>query len=234
VPRFPIGLDHVAVDHTLSACSSAASQGSALSFLLGDVFAPPFAPESFDILVTPWFVDILPDAFRNMAKRLGLLLATGGRWLSFGPLSFESVDVADRLTPEEMGEGLEAAGFQVRETRMQRVDYLHSPHSMTRRGEEIFVFAADRGEEVPAAEDFSYYPEWMTDGSQPIPTIPAFERKRAEQIFDVEILKCIDGQASIEDIVATLSSRYGLAPDRCRNTVNRFFSRMIEEDESPG
>ena len=56
-------------------------------------------------------------------------------------------------------------------------------------------------------------------------------RAAPERTFDVEILKCIDGRASIEDIVVILSSRYGLAPDRCRNTVNRFFGRLIEGDE---
>ena len=63
-----------------------------------------------------------------------------------------------------------------------------------------------------------------------IKRVKEFERQRAERTFDLEILKCIDGRASIEDIVETLSRRYGLEPDRCRNTVDRFFSRTIEAD----
>ena len=95
-------------------------------------------------------------------------------------------------------------------------------------GEEIFVFSATLRERRPIEDDFAFYPEWMTDGTQAIPNSPAFEQMRAERTFDVEILKCIDGRASIEDIVVALSSRFGLEPDRCRNIINRFFTRSVE------
>ena len=230
IPRFPRSLDDVAVDHALRAPSSSGRGEGAVHFLLGDAFAPPFESESFDLLVTPWFIDILPESFRSVARRLGALLSIGGQWLSFGPLSFESVGEPDRMSPVEMAEALDAAGFEVVETRLVRVDYLHSPHDMARRGEEIFVFSATRRRAVSAEKEFSFYPDWMTDGTLSIPAIPEFERRRAEHTFDLEILKCIDGRISIEEVVATLSSRYGLEPDRCRNTVNRFFSRILEAD----
>ena len=227
--RFPLGLDHVAVDQQLTAPVASAAAGSPLHFLLGDAFVPPFARESFDLLVTPWFVDILPESFRRVARRLAGLLVAGGRWVSFGPLSFESVGPEDRLTPEEMNEALTEAGFEVEHAALERVSYLHTPHAMVRRGEEIFVFAATRRERRPIEDDFAFFPEWMTDGTQAIPVSPAFDQMRAERIFDVEILKCIDGRASIEDIVATLSGRFGLEPDRCRNIVNRFFTQRVED-----
>lgn len=230
LPRFPLGLEHVAVDQRLSAPLADDDSLSPLHFLLGDVSAPPFARESLDLLVTPWFVDILPESFRSLARRLGGLLVEGGRWVSFGPLSFESVDPEDRLTPEEMAEALEEAGFELEHTGLERVSYLHSPHAMSRRGEEIFVFSATRRELRPIADEYSFYPEWMTDGSLPIPVLPEFEQLRAERTFDLEILKCIDGRASIEDIVVMLSSRFGLDPGRCRNTVNRFFTKRVEGD----
>lgn len=234
LPRFPQGLDHVAVDqHLARPTATSAAPIAPLHYLLGDAFAPPLAPESLSLLATPWFVDIVPEDFGGLARRLGHWLAPGGRWLSFGPLSFESQAPEDRLTPEEMGQALEAAGFAVEHTALCRVDYLHSPHAMGRRGEEVFLFVATRGDAVAEALPFDFYPEWMIDGRQPIPALELFDGLRAERTFDVEILKCIDGRASIEDIVVMLSSRYGLERGRCRNTVNRFFSRLFEE-EAPG
>jgi uncharacterized protein YbaR (Trm112 family) len=228
LPRFPLGLDHVAVDQQLIAPQQSGAESAALYFLLGDVFAPPFARECFDLLVTPWFVDILPASFRRIAVRLGSLLNEGGRWTSFGPLSFESVEAQDRLTAEEMTEALEEAGFEVLHAGFERVSYLHSPHGMTRRGEEIFVFSAVRREARSVDEEQGFYPSWMTDGALAIPAAPEFEQLRAERTFDLEILKCVDGRASIDDIVSLLSNRFGLEPDRCRNTVNRFFIGRFE------
>ncbi len=228
IPRFAAGLEHVAVDQQLKAPDAVEDEDPVAHFLLGDVFAAPFREACFDLLVTPWFVDILPESFRLVARRLGAMLAPGGRWLSFGPLSFESLDPDERFLPEEMLEALEEAGFTLEHSALERVDYLHSPHGMQRRGEEIFVFAAQRGALRRVEEEYSFYPDWMTDARQAIPVLPEFEQLRAERTFDVEILKCIDGRASIEDIVVILSNRYGLAPDRCRNTVNRFFGKLIE------
>lgn len=234
LPRFPRGLDHVAVDQRLARPDEAGGGDDAgrapapLHFLLGDVFAPPLATEGFALLATPWLVDILPESFRRVARRLGALLEVGGRWIGFGPLSFETLGPAERFTPEEMQAALGEAGFDVDHVGLERVDYLHSPHGLPRRGEEIFVFAATRREKVPVGEPFSFYPEWLLDGGRPIPALPALEQLRAERVFDAEILKCVDGRASIEDVVATLCARYGLAPDRCRASVDRFFSRWVE------
>ena len=84
---------------------------------------------------------------------------------------------------------------------------------------------------IEAPPTFHLHPEWLRDGRIPIPEDPRFDTLRAEKTFDVEILKSIDGRASIEDLVVILSSRYGLAPDRCRNTILRFFVRWIEMGE---
>lgn len=225
LPRFPLSVDDSVVEQTLAAPGKTTN---APHYLLGDAFAPPFAEESFDLLVTPWFVDIVPEDFASLAPRLARWLRPGGRWVSFGPLSFEQQSPADRLTPEEVVDTLERAGFEVLEAGTETVAHLHSPHAMPRRGEEVFAFAAKRPPALAEVEDFAYYPGWLRDGRRAIPLDPRFDAMRAERTFDVEILKCIDGRAGIEDLVVILSSRYGLAPDRCRATIERFFSRWFE------
>ncbi len=225
LPRFPLSVEDAVVDHRLEAPHESSK---APLFLLGDAFAPPFAEETFDLLLTPWFVDIVPEAFPRLARRLARLLAPGGRWVSFGPLSFERQDPADRLTPEEVTDVLEIEGFEVLQAGTETVTYLHSPHAMPRRNEEIFAFEARRPETLADVDDFVFYPAWLTDGRTAIPADPGFETLRAERTFDVEILKLIDGRASIEDLVVILSSRYGLAEDRARATIDRFFARWFE------
>lgn len=224
LPRFPLSVDDADVNQILAV---PVGDGNP-QFLIGDAFAPPFAPETFDLLVTPWFIDIVPESFHGLAARLKRMLVPGGRWIAFGPLSFESQGLAHRFTPEEIVDLLEDVGFEVDAAGTESVAYLHSPHSMQRRGEEILAFSVHRTGEIELVDDFAYYPEWMTDGRIAIPEEAGFETLRSERTFDVEILKCIDGRASIEDIVTILSSRYGLAPDRCRNTVERFFAKWVD------
>jgi len=227
LPRFPLSVEDAAVDQTLAAPTG---EGSPI-FLLGDAFRPPFAPETFDLLITPWFLDIVPESLPGLSRRLARLLKPEGRWLGFGPLSFEAQGPEGRFTPEEVIDVLEGQGFEIEQAGTESVSYLHSPHSMQRRGEEILAFAARRTGSISDPVEFAYYPEWITNPRVAIPEDPGFDAMRAERIFDVEILKCIDGRASIEDIVLILSSRYSLPAERCRNLVDRFFARWFEGGE---
>jgi len=229
IPYPPAGLNNVTVDHILKNPNPNASANSSLHFLVGDVFAPPFAPESFDVLITPWFVDIVPEDFRGLSRRLNQLLRPDGLWISFGPLSFESLPSSAQYTREEVEEALNQSGMVLVASENRLVGYLHSPHSMHRRSEEILVFSATKKENAVAGAEFSYYPRWMSDPTRSVPLLPAWQQMHSQRIFDVEILSLIDGRASIQDIVKRLSSKYSLPADRCRNVVNRFFSTIFEK-----
>ena len=226
IPYPPASLADVVVDHILKNPDS--DTKSALHFLVGDVFAPPFAPEAFDVLVTPWFIDILPEDFRDLSRRLNGLLRQGGLWISFGPLSFESLPPVAQYTREEIEEALAQSGMVLVSSENRQVRHLHSPHAMHKRSEEVLVFSATKKESA-AAQDFSYYPRWMSDPTRNIPALPGWQQMHGQRAFDVEILGLIDGRVSIEDIVKRLSSKYSLPADRCRNVVNRFFSTVFEK-----
>ena len=226
IPKLPAGLDSVAIDHVLEAPALDAR----VQFVVGDVFAPPFEPDSFDVLVTPWLIDILPEDFRSLSKRLNQLLKRGAEWISFGPLSFECQPSRSRYTREEVVEALSEAELTVEAHEGIRVPYLHSPHGSQQRSEEILAFRARKLGSVGLLPEFSFYPDWMRDPSLSVPRLAAWQRMQHERIFDVEILGLIDGRSSIQDIVKALSRKYSLAPDRCVSAVNRFFSSCFEKE----
>ncbi|MGH0036629.1 MAG: PqqD family peptide modification chaperone [Myxococcota bacterium] len=227
LPAIPLGLEHVAVEQSLRGVVEAPEP--APRFCLGDVFAPPFAEASIDVIVTPWFIDVLPEGFRALSRRINRLLKPGGTWISFGPLSFESLPEAARYTPEEVLEALVEAGMGVESHEIRRVPYLHSPHAMARRHEEILGFRATRRTEAADPGPFRYYPAWMTDSTRPIPALPIWTQQQRQKVFDVQILGLIDGRRSIDDVVSRLATEFELPPDRCRAVVDRFFSSIIEE-----
>ena len=224
IPRHPSGADAIAVPQALTG----PAEPSGACFVLGDALSPPFGADTFDVLITPWFIDIVPEDFRLLARRLNRLLRRGGAWVSFGPLSFESQPPASAYTREEIEEALQEAGFETQHQRLERVPYLHSPHGSQCRNEDVFVFRAQKRESAEPVADFSFYPEWMRDPSVSVPRLALWQRMQHERVFDAEILGLIDGRSSIQDIVKRLARKYSLAPERCAHAVNRFFSAWFE------
>jgi hypothetical protein len=96
-PIAPKSADEQAVLRTLTV-DAPAREG--LLYVLADALRPPFPKGTFDTIVTPWLVDILPEPFDALAARVNHLLAEGGRWVNFGSLSFHDNDPVFRYTVE--------------------------------------------------------------------------------------------------------------------------------------
>ena len=80
--------------------------------VFADGVAPPFAAQSFDTLVTPWFIDQVPRDLPAFIRMLGELLRPGGRWLNQGPLVYPAQTPFERrYAREELFELVRAAGF---------------------------------------------------------------------------------------------------------------------------
>jgi hypothetical protein len=116
-------------------------------FFLADGTNPPFAPETFDTVVTPWFIDQVPKDLESFLKAVHGLLVPGGRWLNHGPLIYpgNSVPIARWYSRQEIFDLATAAGFQMSTWESASQPCLVSP--LTGRGkiETVFTFEARRG-----------------------------------------------------------------------------------------
>jgi hypothetical protein len=113
--------------------------------VFADGLTPPFAPESFDTVVTPWFIDQvvrdLPAFFRTLRQ----LLRPGGLWLNQGPLVYpEQVPFEQRYAREELFELVQAAGLVVGEWSRSSQRYLCSPLTGNGKIESVLSFVATR------------------------------------------------------------------------------------------
>jgi hypothetical protein len=113
--------------------------------MFADGLAPPFAPGSFDTIVTPWFIDqVVRDlpAFLGMLRRL---LRRGGRWVNQGPLVYpEQTPLDRRYAREELFELAGTAGFQVEGWTRSSHRYLVSPLTGNGKIESVLSFVAAR------------------------------------------------------------------------------------------
>lgn len=117
----------------------------AFKCVFADGVAPPFAPESFDTVVTPWFIDQVPRDLPAFFGTLRRLLRPGGRWLNQGPLVYpEQTPFEKRYARGELFELAAGAGFALGEWSRSSQPYLVSPLSGTGRVESVLSFVATR------------------------------------------------------------------------------------------
>ena len=160
-PSDPTGIDTVCVDHTLRAPA-----GSPANFhlVLADAFAAPFQAGAFDTVVTPWFIDIVPRDLRETIPLIHRLLAPGGRWLNYGPLSYPKEHPhAQRYSYEELYELIRLGAFDLGPTTLTNIDYMRSAACARGKTAEVLTFAARRME--PTASTASGEPPaWLLLG----------------------------------------------------------------------
>ncbi|MDH4261314.1 MAG: carnosine N-methyltransferase family protein, partial [Gammaproteobacteria bacterium] len=109
--EFPIAPRTIADHAILRRLASPMSPPPGLELLLADASSPPFKPCGFDLVLTPWFIDVAGEPAAVLLRRINRLLAPGGIWTNHGSLAFADGSPADALSLEELLEALPAAGF---------------------------------------------------------------------------------------------------------------------------
>jgi hypothetical protein len=115
-------------------------------FFLADGTAPPFEDQSFDTIVTPWFIDQVPIDLGGLLHQLHRLLVPGGRWINHGPLIYrpDALPIARWYTRPEIFELAASVGFRMGAWESASHPHLVSP--LTGRGliEQVLTFEAVR------------------------------------------------------------------------------------------
>jgi len=169
--------------------------------LLADAFEPPFADGSFDTIVTPWFIDVAAEDFRDVIGLVSQLLRPDGRWLNDGPLLYKTSNFDLRYSQQEVLELVRLAGFRIDAQEAREISYLHSPDSAHARTENVLSFCATKGE--PAVDEAdSATPNWIVLRHL---NVPAFRRAASSAPPRVaQILNLADGSRCINEISAAM------------------------------
>jgi len=115
-------------------------------FLFADGLRPPFAPGSFDSVITPWFIDQVPRDLHAFMAEVWTALKPGGMWLNQGPLIYpEQIPFERRYSGVELFELLSEHGFSLVGSRSSSQPYLVSPLSGHGKVEAVLSFLAERG-----------------------------------------------------------------------------------------
>jgi SAM-dependent methyltransferase len=209
-PISPRTSKHVAVDRPLF---DDRPRPDGLHLVFADGLDPPVAPETFDTVVTPWFIDQIPADLATLLPVLHRVLAPGGCWLNHGPLIYHPsrTKLAHRYRIDELLELAADHGFEITEHRHERMPYMQSPAGTQGRTEFIATFCATKlRQQSRAVPDEK---AWQLDPNHPVPRFAGVESFCAPHPLFAAVAQRIDGQRSAADIAAELIEHHGLPPD---------------------
>ena len=217
-------LAHVAKEWTLHAPHGPLDD-ERFHFIIANGLDAPCEPASFDTVVTPWFIDLVPRDLRDFMSEVHRLLKPGGRWLNLGPLKYgPDVSIARRFSREEVFDLATRAGLPVDKWNSESVPYLVSKVNGRGKMEQVLAFAATRQGAPDSARKDGAPPDWLIFRHLPIPVFAGqslfFTQDPAEQI----VLGAIDGQRTLDDIASVIAGQAGdsgLTMDQLREVVRR-------------
>jgi SAM-dependent methyltransferase len=202
-----------------------------LELVLADASAPPFQPGRFDLVLTPWLVDVVDEPLPRLLARVNALLSPGGWWINQGSLAFASAAPADAVSLEELIERLPGHGFSRPEPRESRQPYLSSPASRHARLESIITFCARKEREIPAPAAGRELPEWVRRTDRAVPVLPAFRAQALSTRVYAFLLAMIDGERTIRDMARLMEQQKLMPAEDALPAIQRFLVRALQDPE---
>jgi N2227-like protein len=216
--------------YTLKADSSAEHPG--WMALAADVWRMPLQPNSVDIILTAWFIDVHGGDNRELIGLIHHWLKPGGVWVNSGPLLYpKAMPIERKYNREELLELINLAGFELTHQALNEHQHLNSPINVRRQTEQVWTFCARKPAAAHTTTNTSTTntsatnttatnttapsdlpPAWLVFHHLPIPQIftPPSE---SHPLID-QILAHVDGQHSINSLSAQIATQVpeGLDP----------------------
>lgn len=229
-PVAPASSDEYAVLQKCKVPASAASvDGDNFDYILADAGNAPFIDKSFDTVLTPWLIDIIPMDLRDFIPHVNRLLKAGGRWINTGSLAFFHKQESWNYSDVEVIDLLKKYGFEIEQYGRKKIDYLHSPHSAHGRSENVFSFSAVKKFDSVAAKPYVYLPEWITQNDVAIPQRKELMAASSKHLLQAQVLSAIDGVRSIREIGGLLANQYGMPPENAAAAVRQILIDNYKE-----
>ncbi len=169
-------------------------------FLLGaNVWNLPLSKSNFDLILTPWLIDVNGGDVRDLIGIIYNLLTPKGSWLNTGPLLFtRHLPLQLKYSHEEIKEFITLANMEVAAERIDQAQYLISPMEARLREEQVWSFAATRTKSNNSEPPPGVLASWLIMHHLPIP-IMDFRLTQPHPLVEA-IVALIDGEKSINNI----------------------------------
>jgi uncharacterized protein YbaR (Trm112 family) len=200
-----------------------------LRLVLADGLDPPVLAGQFDTVITPWFVDQVPENLASLPALIRRVLRPGGAWLNQGPFVYDPVRTkpAHRYCADEFVQIVNTSGFAISKATYLPYSHMASPLSGQARSEWVLsMHAVATGAEATPEE-----PPWLSiSGDElPIPRLPGLGDYATPHSSIAAVARLIDGKTSNRKITQELVATGELAGDGADEVV-RGCLRVIWND----
>ncbi len=223
-PQAPVNLDSYLAKNALQL--PAGKKTKNLNLVFANIWNPPFKEKSFDTIIAPWLLDILPFPPEEVLKRINALLCDGGHFVYFGSLVFQNRPQEQQYLEEEIFEMLSEAGFEVESAERKDMPYLQSPHNSQSRLEKVLIIKARKKEHRSFERKASPLAPWIENPALAIPPALQIDTELVHHEIQAKVLAYVDGVLSIKDIAVSIQKQYQMAPDEALHAVIRYFANL--------
>ncbi|MEM9623578.1 MAG: methyltransferase domain-containing protein [Pseudomonadota bacterium] len=225
-PLAPVQPQDVAISRELTAPATAQD----LQFVCADATRPPFAANSFDLIVTPWLIDVIDVGLADLLTVINPLLDTGGVWLNHGSVAFNGGLPANRLDTAEVAAITEENGFTVAHRDNIALPYLQSPASRNHREEIVFTQLAIKTSDIKVkSRPPQHLPEWIVKANVPVPLSQAFQTQLTTVRIHAFIMGLIDGERDINAMAKILEEQRLMPAAQATQAIRGFLQKMHAE-----
>lgn len=218
-PLHPRRLEYVAIEHEIKGIA----KPEHFHFVFSDAAQPCFKHAAFDVVVTPWFIDIQPLEFGRFLKQLNHYIPVGGRWLNFGSLVFNQRRDALCYSIEEVKEIAAEQGFDIESIDEHEINYLKSPYNAGYRMERVWAWSAVKVRDVEAAKATQIIPPWLRDSKLPIPKASYFDQFSFMHRVYAQLSSEVDGKNTLQKIAKRFAKQNNMNEEEAENLVRQFF-----------
>jgi len=191
-------------------------------FLVHDLEEWALRGESFDLVLTPWFIDVSPFPAGRLFALINQVLKPGGFWLNHGPVGFNKRMLSQYYSVEEVLHLASKTGFKVLKQTVDRLPYFQHPDSGYWRLEQALSFAAEKVSPCadPGSRQSSELPAWVEDTGKPIETALATEEMQKGFEFSLALCKKLRERKSIRELAGELSQDFALTVEQAEYLIS--------------
>ena len=225
-PMQPISSAQVALEHRISA----QQKPDNYHFVFSDVCKPSFKPD-FDVVLTPWLIDIQPLEFSRFLRQLNQNLSVGAHWVNFGSLVFNQKRDRHCYAIDEVIEIAVVQGFEISDIKEHDIPYLKSPYNAGYRMEHVWTWTAIKTKDVRPLKDPQNLPGWILDDKQPIPKTAYFQQFAFTHRIYAQLTAEIDCKTSLTRIAKKMAKQNRMDDAEALQTVKNFLMEVYLQNQ---
>ena len=180
----------------------------------------PFAEATFDVIIAPWFYDILEEDLQFSIKKTLKYMKKEASLIQIGPINVHHADIDKQYCLEEMVE-LYTHHFTHVDYDTKKVHYLNNPIESNSRYENILFLTAEHKQEK---EDDKQKPIDCT-----IKLSPALTSYKEMIATKSKFLSLIDKDMSAAELALKIAKQFQLEPLQAEFYAESFIKKLKQE-----